>query len=109
MAEGAYYAKAVDWAQASGVMNGYGEGAFGPEDPVTREQLAAILYRYAGYRSGSAPKADSACLEDCADSGSISGWARTAMAWAVGTGVINGRAEGLLDPSGTAARAETLR
>ena len=106
VAEGAYYAKAVDWAQASGVMNGYGEGAFGPEDPVTREQLAAILYRYAGYRSGSAPKADSACLEDCADSGSISGWARTAMAWAVGTGVINGRAEGLLDPSGTAARAE---
>lgn len=106
VAEDAYYADAVNWAQTSGVMNGYGEGIFGPEDPVTREQLAAILFRYAEYRSGGTPETDDTVLEAYGDNGSVSDWACAAMAWAVDTGVINGRAESLLDPSGTAARSE---
>lgn len=106
VAEDAYYARAVRWAQASGVINGYGEGRFGPEDPVTREQLAAILFRYAGYRSGESPETDSGVLAAYGDSAAVSDWARSAMAWAVETGIINGRTEECLDPSGTAARAE---
>lgn len=106
VAQDAYYARAVSWAQTSGVMNGYGEGRFGPEDPVTREQLAAILFRYTGYRGGEAQEAEAAELAAYTDSASVSHWARSAMTWAVGAGIINGRGENALDPSGSAARVE---
>lgn len=83
--QGAWYAKAVAWALEEGVMNGYGDGStFGPDDPLTREQAACVLYNLAGkpYASGS--------LSGYADAGSVSSWARGAMTWAVSEGVING-------------------
>ena len=100
----AWYAGAVAWAAAQGIVTGYGDGAFGPGDPITREQVAAILYRYAQYK-GEAVTA-SGDLSAFTDSAAVSSWAQTAMAWAVGSGLINGKDGGVLDPQGSATRAE---
>lgn len=99
--ESAYYAKAVEWAQAKGIVLGYGDGTFGPHDPITREQLAAILWRYAG-----SPAAPNLLLE-FSDAGQLSGYADSAMRWAVGKGIVSGKGGGMLDPRGQATRAET--
>ena len=85
---------ARDWATASGVSDGSSAGAL-----ITREQMAAMLYRFAG-----SPAAGGS-LEDYADAGSVSAWAREAMLWAVENGVINGM-DGTLSPGGTATRAQ---
>lgn len=97
----AYYAGAVAWASGGGIVNGFGDGRFGPEQPVTREQLAVMLYRYVG-----APAVTETSLEGFADAGRVGSYAADAMAWAVDEGLITGTGGGLLDPQGQATRAQ---
>ena len=102
VADTAYYAEAVQWASSTDIASGYGRGQFGPDDPITREQLAAMLYRYAG-----TPKIEDAVdRTDFADAGQVSSYAEDAIAWAVSEGLIAGTDERLLDPQGSATRAQ---
>ena len=100
----AWYYNAVTWAQQNGIMGGYGDGKFGPNDPVTREQLASIFYRYAQYKGYDVTATGS--LDSFTDKGSVSAWAQEAIKWAVGNGIMGGKENNLLDPKGTATRAE---
>ena len=93
------YAGAVAWSAANGIMSGYGNGVFGANDPVTREQLAALLWRYAG-----SPSAEAG--EDFADEARIADYARTAVDWARANGIINGRNGNIFDPKATITRSE---
>lgn len=108
VAAGAWYADAVNWAAARGIVKGYDIGAFGPEDSVTREQLAAILYRYAQVKGYDTTQGGMA-VREFSDSASISDWAQEAMAWAVNAQVLSGKGNGVLDPQGTATRAEVAQ
>ena len=96
-----WYTEAVEWAASVGVVLGYDTGKFGPGDPITREQMAAMLYRYAG-----SPAANAA-LSGFTDADSASSYARPALRWAVEQGILIGRGGGILDPTGKATRAET--
>lgn len=97
---GAWYTSAVAWAAAEGIVNGYSSDSFGPGDPITREQLAVMLWRYAGSPSSGGS------LEPFADAGLAGGWARDALRWAIEKGILRGRGSGILDPKGQATRAE---
>lgn len=97
-----WYTKAVLWASENGIAIGYGDGIFGPDDAITREQLATIFYRYVG-----APEVTGTGLNAFNDAGNISEYAQTAMLWAVQNGIINGKGDGMIDPIGNATRAET--
>ena len=108
VAAGAWYADAVNWAAARGIVKGYDTGAFGPEDSVTREQLAAILYRYAQAKGYDTTQGGMA-VREFSDSASISDWAQEAMSWAVNAQVLSGKGNGVLDPQGTATRAEVAQ
>lgn len=105
-----WFAQAVTWCAWNGVMTGYedGTGRFGPDDPITREQLAAVLMRWAA-RTG-LDVSESADLGTFPDGSSASEWATESLSWAVGSGVIKGAETGsgapLLDPQGTASRAQ---
>lgn len=96
---GDWYANAVQWASAGGIVEGY-DGQFGPDNSITREQLAAILWRYSG---SPASDYDLSAFEDASD---VSSYAVTAMKWAVGSGLISGMTATRLSPSGTANRAQ---
>lgn len=85
-----WYADAVRWAHAAGVMGGYSAVTFGPDDPLTREQLAAILWRYTQYRNGSAAVFTDAEYERFDDKDEISDYAAEAMRWACGMGILTG-------------------
>ena len=101
---GQWYTDAVIWATRKGIVNGLGNGKFGVDDNITREQMAAILYRYAqncGYDT-----AARAYLSGYSDAAKISTYAKEAMAWANAMGLINGRTATVLAPDGTATRAE---
>ena len=100
----AYYADAVAWASGSGIVEGYGGGRFGPNDPLTREQMVTLLWRYRGK-----PAADKSCLVGCSDTDEISEWAKEAFAWALGEEIIHGKGNGILDPKGIATRGETAQ
>lgn len=100
---GTWYTDAVIWANDQGIVQGTGDG-FLPNSPVTREQLAAILYRYMKAQGHDVTKR--ASLSSFSDSAAVSPWARDAMEWAVSTGLINGKTGGILDPGGNATRAE---
>jgi len=102
---GAYYDKAVNWASKNGIVNGYGNGKFGPEDSVTREQTAAIFYRYAKFKDYDL-SADGNSLLKFKDASSVSEYAVPAMQWACGAGLMNGDASGSLLPAKNASRAE---
>ena len=104
VAADAWYADAVNWAAESGVVTGYDTGAFGPEDAVTREQLAVMLYRYAQYKGYDVTA--SADLSAYSDAASVSAYAETAMSWAVGEELFQGVGASLLSPSTSASRAE---
>ena len=104
VATGKWFAKAVAWAAANGIVNGYGSGLFGPNDPVTREQLAAILYRYAVYGGMTAVTLEEN-LGSFADTAQLSAYAIQAMNWAVGQGLINGSGSNLV-PKAQATRAQ---
>ena len=104
---GAYYAKAVAWASDKGIVAGYSETQFGPEDTITREQLAVILNRYATYKGYNTSKtADLAAFQD-ADQ--ISEWARVPVQWANVMKLLNGRTSTTLVPKGSATRAEVAK
>ncbi|SHH97971.1 S-layer homology domain-containing protein [Sporobacter termitidis DSM 10068] len=103
----AWYAKAVSWGVESGVTGGVSAESFAPDAAVTREQLAAFLYRYA-QSAGLALAAGSVGLDAFSDAAEVSGWASEAMSWAVGAGIINGSG-GRLDPQGAATRAQVAQ
>ncbi len=99
----AYYGAAVAWAASNNVVTGYANGTFGANDSLTREQIALILFRYAGLKSADVTaKSD---LSSFTDSAKVSGWAAPAMQWAVASGLIEGN-NGALNPQGKATRAE---
>ncbi len=102
-AGGQYYSAAVAWASRNDIVNGYEDGRFGPNDNVTREQIAAILYRYAAYKEYDTTLAGN--IASFSDAAKVSSWANSAIAWAVGEGLINGD-NGALKPQGNATRAE---
>ena len=106
VASGAYYANAVAWANANGIVSGYGSGKFGPNDKVTREQLAAILYRYAQYKKYDVSVGEDTNILSYNDAQSISSYAIPAIQWACGAGVVTGKSGNKLDPKGNATRAE---
>ena len=104
VADHVWYAQGVAWAVDAGIVSGYGNGLFGPEEPITREQLALMLYQYAKTQGISTDA--KAGMSGFRDQGAVSSWAEDAVAWAVDAGIISGRPDGTLDPSGTATRAE---
>lgn len=104
VAPGAYYADAVAWASNAGIVNGTSATTFSPNDLVTREQFAAMLYRYMSYIG--ADVSASTNLNRYTDAGSVSAYAETAMSWAVAEGIINGRTATTLAPAGNCTRAE---
>ena len=101
---GMWYADAITWTTANGIFAGYSKDKFGPDDPVTREQLTAIFYRYADYKGYKLTITGN--LDKFEDADKITDYAKTVMQWAVGNGLIKGKSENLLDPQGTATRAE---
>ena len=107
VAAGAWYADAVNWTEAQGIVAGMGENSFAPDAPVTREQLSLILYGYARYKGYDTSA--SVSLSGYADRDSVAVWAADSMGWAVSEGLISGRPGGYLDPAGTAIRAEVAQ
>ncbi|MDL2274343.1 S-layer homology domain-containing protein, partial [Oscillospiraceae bacterium OttesenSCG-928-G22] len=101
-----YYEKAVGWAAKNEIVGGYGEGFFGPDDNVTREQFATILYRYAKFKGIDVSVGEDTNILSFGDAMDVSEYAVAAMQWACGDGVITGKPGGLLDPKGSATRAE---
>ena len=105
VADSAWYADAVTWAASQGIVGGYGNGKFGPEDNITREQLAAILYRYAQAKGYDVSVGEDTNILSYTDALEISEYAIPAMQWACGAGIMEGNA-GYLTPQGDATRAE---
>ena len=101
---GMWYTDAITWAAENGIFAGYSMDKFGPDDPITREQLTAIFYRYADYKGYKLTVTGN--LDKFEDADKITDYAKTVMQWAVGNGLIKGKSETLLDPQGTATRAE---
>lgn len=99
----AWYSEAVAWAAERGIVSGHGNGLFGPGDNITREQLAVMLWRYAGE-----PAATNKELH-FHDADEVSGYALDALRWAVENGIINGKGGGILDPQGQATRAQVAQ
>lgn len=104
VAADAYYTKAVAWAAANNIVSGYGDGLFGPDNAVTREQMASIFYRYALYKGYDvSARAD---LSGFADADQISGYAQDTLAWAKAKQLIGGTSAATLDPAESATRAQ---
>ena len=103
VSDGAWYADSIAWAVENGIVSGYGDGQFGPNDSVTREQFVVMLWRYVG-----SPKASRRDLE-FADADQVSDYAQEALCWAVENGVLKGNDSGQLVPGGTATRAEAAQ
>ena len=110
VSEGQWYSAYVKWAADNGIVNGVGGGRFDPDAEITREQMAALLYRYAQYAGVDVTPAAGAAAAFAAfpDSPSVSAYARDAMTWAVGAGIING-SDGRLLPQGDATRAQVAQ
>lgn len=104
VASGQWYTDAVIWAVDAGITSGYSKTVFGTNDSIQREQIAAMMYRYAKYKGLST--SETADLSKYKDASQVSSYAVTSMKWAVGTGLIQGRTNGTLDPKGSLTRAE---
>ncbi len=102
--EDAYYAKATCWASQNQIISGFGQGKFGPDEDVQREQLAVVMMRYAQYLGLETP--ERADLSGFADADQISAYAQEAMSWANAVGLLSGKGDGIMDPQGVATRAE---
>ena len=102
--EGAYYAKATCWASQNQIISGFGQGKFGPDEDVQRDQLAVIMMRYAQYLG--LETLERADLSGFADADQISAYAQEAMSWANAVGLLSGKGDGIMDPQGVATRAE---
>ena len=101
---GSWYSQAVLWAERRGIVSGYSDERFGPNDPITREQMAAILYNYTEYAGGdTSARAD---LSGYSDASEVSGWASDALSWANAEGLINGMTADTLAPKASATRAQ---
>ena len=108
---GLWYTDAIRWAESAGVVTGYGDGStYGPDDPVTREQRATVLWRYAKYKGCDVSAAAVADLTAYPDAAGVSDWAVEGVKWGVGSGMVAGedQADGskLLDPQGDTGRAQ---
>lgn len=103
---GSYYEKAVGWANANGIINGVSDTAFAPNANITREQIAAIMFRYAKYK-GTAPTGAWAIRLDYADTEDISDWAAEAVMFCKLKGIMQGKDGNLFAPKANATRAET--
>ena len=101
---GRWYTDAITWTTENGIFAGYSKDKFSPDDPITREQLTAIFYRYADYKGYKLTATEN--LDKFKDADKITDYAKMVMQWAVGNGLIKGKSENLLDPQGTATRAE---
>ncbi|MBC5716750.1 S-layer homology domain-containing protein [Flintibacter faecis] len=102
--EGTYYAKATCWASQNQIISGFGQGEFGPDEDVQRDQLAVIMMRYAQYLGLETP--ERADLSGFVDADQISAYAQEAMSWASAVGLLSGKGDGIMDPQGVATRAE---
>lgn len=100
---GEWYTEAIEWAADKGIINGYGDGLFGPQDEITREQMAVMLARYIEYKKSMLPEGEMISFKDQAD---ISSWAADSVKMMQSAGIIVGRPGGIYDPKGTATRAE---
>ncbi|MDO4733606.1 MAG: S-layer homology domain-containing protein, partial [Bacillota bacterium] len=106
---GQWYSEAVKWAASAGIVSGYDANTFGPNDMVTREQLASILYRYAVYKKYDVSVGEDTNILSYSDAFEISSWAISPMQWACGMGLIEGIADGnsmKLDGQGSAVRSQ---
>ena len=101
---GLWYTEAVIWASTNSIVNGYGNGTFGPNDPISREQMATILYRYASYKGYDV--SSTADLSSFVDSSEISPWALTGLRWANANELINGLPGSILAPKNDAVRVQ---
>ena len=104
VADGDWYAEAVNWAAANGVVNGMGDGSFQPNAAITREQMAAILRNFAQYKGMDV--STSGDLSAYSDAASVSSWAEDSVAWAVNQGLISGMTVDTLQPQGLSTRAQ---
>ena len=104
VADGDWYAQAVNWAASVGVVNGFDDGTFQPNAAITREQMAAILRNYAAYKGLDVTAAGD--LATYSDAASVSAWAKDSVEWAVGSGLLGGYEDSTLCPQGTTTRAE---
>ena len=103
----AYYAEAIRWATSEGIAGGYGNGSFGPDDPITREQLAVMLHRYAQHQGYDVSIGEDTNILSYADAFTVSEYAVSALQWACGAGIISGTGDGsTLTPQGEATRAQ---
>lgn len=102
---GSYYEKAITWAAAKGIVSGYGNNQFGPDDPITREQMAVILFRYAQYKGLDVSAGEDTNILSYSDALDISEYAFPAMQWICGESILNG-SDGNLMPRGSATRAQ---
>ena len=102
---GSYYEKAIIWAAAKGIVSGYGSDLFGPDDPITREQMAVILFRYAQYKGLDVSAGEDTNILSYSDALDISEYAFPAMQWICGESILNG-SDGNLMPRGSATRAQ---
>ncbi len=101
-----WYAQSVGWAAENGIVNGYSDNSFAPDESITREQLAVILYRYAQYKGYDLTVKSNADISGYKDADSISDYARDAIYYAVSSGVISGKTEDTIAPGESATRAE---
>ena len=106
VSSGQYYAKAVAWAAKNDIVAGYSKTKFGPEDAITREQMASILYRYAKYKGYDISAGEYTSIEKFPDVKYVSGWAKTSVCWAYGEGILSGMGDGTLVPQGNAGRGQ---
>ena len=100
-----YYANAIGWAAENGIVSGYGENRFGPDDPVERQQFVTMLYRYADYKGDSIDTANNISFTDSSE---IADYAKSAVAWAQENDIVSGKSENRFDPAGQSTRAEAV-
>lgn len=104
VSDGQWYSDGVAWASANGIVTGYTNGSFGPNDTITREQMAAIFYRYARYKGYDV--SHRAQLDRYSDASQVASYATESMSWAVGSGLITGTSGTILSPASSATRAQ---
>lgn len=105
----AWYTDAVRWAAENGIVSGYADGSYGPNDPITREQLATILYRYAQMKGYDVSSGEDTDIDHFSDANNASAYALTALQWAYGDSIVSGNTDGTLNPTGEAERAQVAQ
>jgi hypothetical protein len=106
---GQWYSAAIQWAAKNNIVGGVGDGLFDPNGNVSREQMAAIMYRYANYKGMDSSGVDSSKYEAFIDKGSVSDWAVDAMKWMTGKGIINGMGDNTIAPQSSSTRAQVAQ